>query len=132
MGGGYRRRLLATRGAWSQTVATRSAWSRTVATRSAWSQTVAARFRSVLGSEVGQDELLTLRRGLMGSLFSPPNKEEKGSNTVMLASWEAKKHEVLAILDGPEAIREVLRVADELRVEQREQRQLWGHVLQVE
>jgi hypothetical protein len=101
-----------------------------VATRSAG--TVAARFRAMLGSDLRQDELLTLRRGLMESLFPAPNRDEKRMKAVMVASWEAKKHEVLAVLDRPEAIREGLRVAAEVRVKQRDQHQLWGHVLQVQ
>jgi hypothetical protein len=57
-----------------------------LATRSAGSGTVVARFRAMLGSDVRRDELLTLRRGLMGNLFHPPSQDEKRSKAVMVAS----------------------------------------------
>jgi hypothetical protein len=88
---------------------------RVLCTRSLGRGTVEDRFKAILGTDIEQNELSTLRKGLFSGVLAPPGRGEKRSKAAMLSSYEANRQAVLAILDRPEAILHVVQVAARLR-----------------
>jgi hypothetical protein len=79
-------------------------------TRSAGEGSVGRRFREILGCQIYKNELITLQQGLFRDIFPRSRREERRVRAVLMASFEAHRLEVLAKLDSPHAIQEVLRV----------------------
>jgi hypothetical protein len=85
------------------------------------------RIRELIGSDIRQKELITLQLGMFKDILPPPTREEKRSRTLNVASFDRHRDEVLALLDSPDIIREVLVVVFESRTQRSERNSLLAH-----
>jgi hypothetical protein len=71
---------------------------------------VAERLASLVGFQLSQRELLTLRNGLFRNVMPPASRGEKRSKLLNMQTFERLAESVLLILESRNAVAEILRV----------------------
>jgi hypothetical protein len=90
---------------------------------------VEGRFRAIIGANVRQSELISIRQGsLFKDILPKLTRGEKRTKTLNLATFESCRAKVLEVLECPGAIAEVVRVALEGRAKVLEKQALLMHV----
>jgi hypothetical protein len=72
---------------------------------------VEERFNSILASPIRKAELIVLQMRLFADIIPPFTRAEKRGRSALLASYEARRTEVLARLQLPVNVQEFLKVA---------------------
>jgi hypothetical protein len=92
---------------------------------------VAARFRGILGNDICQNELISLRQGLFKDILPPLTRDEKRTKTSHLMTFESHRSEVLAVLETPVGITQVIEAAFRNRKNGRTLEALKMHIFHV-
>jgi hypothetical protein len=66
---------------------------------------------SVIGSEIRQSELLSLRSPVFAQILGRPTRSECRLKEANEAAFEAHRSEIISILDNPAVVTEVTRIA---------------------
>jgi hypothetical protein len=88
---------------------------------------VESRFRAILGSTIRQQELIALRKGLFQKLLPELCRSERRTKAENLRLFERHRDIVLAILESPLAVQEVMEVASRHRTSEKDARELLFH-----
>jgi hypothetical protein len=90
--------------------------------------TVLERLKCIIGSEIRQNELITLRRGLFKDILPQMTRDEKRNKSINVSCLEGHRIELLSLLDRQVVIRQVLHIVYESRQKVQEQRELFAHM----
>jgi hypothetical protein len=93
--------------------------------------TVIKRLNAIIGAEVRQADLLRLRKTAFAEILGRPTRSEARVRLANESVYEAHKSEILPLLDDPNVIREIIRVALSNRTKQAEKEAVEKHALTV-
>jgi hypothetical protein len=89
------------------------------------------RLNSIIGSEVRQSELLTLRKTLFADILGKPSRSECRLKVANVAAFEAHRGEIMEMLDNRAVLASVTRIALRNRSKMAEKETVLMHVFNI-